>query len=200
MPHDRIDRTLQGELKKLEAEGRRKAAETVIVGVRPAGAGRGPRFLLAGEGDRPFLRMNANNYLGFSAHPDIVASEHAAVQRYGAGPGAVRFISGTWAPHTELEQRLAAFHGREAGMIFSSAYGAMMGVLPSLITADTAVISDELNHNCIINAIRLARPRERYVYCHLELAELETRLEQAAKTCKRAIVVTDGIFSMRGDH
>ncbi len=200
MPHDRIDRMLQGELGRLAAEGRRKAAEAVIIGVRPAGGGHGPRFLLAGEGETPFLRMNANNYLGLSAHPDIVASEHAAVQRYGAGPGAVRFISGTWSPHAELEQRLAAFHGREAGMIFSSAYGAMMGVLPSLIAADTAVISDELNHNCIINAIRLARPRARYVYRHLNLEELATQLEQAAKTCNRAIVVTDGIFSMRGDH
>ena len=85
-------------------------------------------------------------------------------------------------------------------MLFSSAYATVLGVLPSLITADTAVISDELNHNCIINAIRLARPRERYVYRHLDLAELETRLGEAAGKCKRAIVVTDGIFSMRGDH
>jgi glycine C-acetyltransferase len=85
-------------------------------------------------------------------------------------------------------------------MTFSSAYATVMGLLPSLISADTAVISDELNHNCIINAIRLARPRERHVYRHLDLGELERALDTAKGACRRAIVVTDGIFSMRGDH
>src|SRR5262249_3910549 len=112
-----------------------------------------------------------------------------------------RFIAGTWAPHVALEQCLAGFHGRQAALIYSSAYAAMMGVLPQLITAETAVISDELNHNCIINAIRLARPRLRHVYRHLDMAQLEEGLrEAAAQSCRRAIVVTDGIFSMRGDH
>ena len=75
-----------------------------------------------------------------------------------------------------------------------------MGILAPLITPDTAVISDELNHNCIINAIRLARPRERHVYRHLDLDELEERLKEAATRCRRALIVSDGIFSMRGDH
>ena len=74
-----------------------------------------------------------------------------------------------------------------------------MGILPPLITEDTAVISDELNHNCIINAIRLARPGARHVYPHLDMAALEQRLDESAKSCRRAIVVTDGVFSMRGD-
>ena len=85
-------------------------------------------------------------------------------------------------------------------MIFSSAYAAVMGILPSLITNETAVVSDELNHNCIINAIRLAGPTAKYVYPHLDLAGLESALESAAGTCRRALVVTDGVFSMRGDH
>ena len=85
-------------------------------------------------------------------------------------------------------------------MIFSSAYAAMMGVLPPLIDEKTAVISDELNHNCIINAIRLARPKETYVYPHLNLEALEESLKTAAAHCSRAIIVTDGVFSMRGDH
>jgi len=200
MPHDRIERILLAELAKLESEGRRKGDETIIRGVVPPAAGRGPRFLIEGEGDKPFLRMNANNYLGLSLHRDIRAAEEHAVQSFGAGPGAVRFISGTWTPHRELEERLATFHGREAAMVYSSAYAAMMGLLPQLMTADTAVISDELNHNCIINAMRLGRPRERYIYRHLNLAELEARLVHAIPSCRRAIVVTDGIFSMRGDH
>jgi glycine C-acetyltransferase len=144
--------------------------------------------------------MNSNGYLGLSLRPEIIAAEHEAVRRFGTGPGAVRFISGTWGPHPALERALARFHGREAAMLFSSAYATVMGVLPPLITADTAIISDELNHNSIINAIRLARPRERQVYRHLDLTELEARLREAAGSCKRAIIVTDGIFSMRGDH
>src|SRR5579872_236218 len=200
MPHDRIRSKLQGELKRLEAEGRRKGKETIVTRVLPPSGARGPRFLIEGEGDKPFLRMNSNGYLGLSLRGDIMAAEHDAVLRFGTGPGAVRFISGTWAPHLELERALARFHGREAAMLFSSAYATVMGMLPPLITEDTAVISDELNHNCIINAIRLARPRERYVYRHLDLGELAARLREAEGKCKRAIIVTDGIFSMRGDH
>ena len=200
MPHERIESVLLGELKRLETEGRRKGKETVVARVIPPSGRHGPRFLIEGEGDKPFLRMNSNGYLGLSLRPEIIAAEHDAVRAYGTGPGAVRFISGTWGPHVELERALAAFHGRPAAMLFSSAYATVVGVLPPLITPETAVISDELNHNCIINAIRLARPRERYVYRHLDLAELEARLRDAANTCRRAIIVTDGIFSMRGDH
>src|SRR5260370_41494597 len=85
-------------------------------------------------------------------------------------------------------------------MQFISAYYTGMGVLPPLITDKTAVISDELNHNCIINAIALARPAAKHIYRHLDMAELERSLAASAKTCTRAIIVTDGIFSMRGDH
>ena len=85
-------------------------------------------------------------------------------------------------------------------MLFSSAYAAVMGLIPPLVTDETAVISDELNHNCIINSIALSRPAEKRIYRHLDMGELERALETAAKTCRRAIVVTDGIFSMRGDH
>ncbi len=200
MPHDRLEGILLGELQRLETEGRRKGAETVIAGVMPGKDGRGPRYLIAGAGDKPFLRMNANNYLGLSLRAEIVAGEDEGVRRFGTGPGAVRFISGTWAPHVALEHALAAFHGREDAMILSSAYAAIMGLLPPLTTPDTAVISDALNHNSIINSVRLARPRERAIYAHLDLDELEARLDEARKTCRRAIIVTDGIFSMRGDH
>jgi glycine C-acetyltransferase len=200
MPHDRLAAALAAEIGELEKAGTRKGAETVFAGIVPPADGRGPRYLIEGEGERPFLRMNANAYLGLGRHPDVIAAEEDAVREYGAGPGAVRFISGTWSPHTALEARLARFHGRPAGMIYSSAYATMMGVLPSLITDETAVISDELNHNCIINAIRLARPKERAVYPHLDLDALKRALDVAAATCRRAIVVTDGVFSMRGDY
>ena len=200
MPSDRMEKTLAESLARLEREGRRKGAEAVTTAILPPDADRGPRVLLDGEGERSFLRMNSNGYLGMALRAEVMAAEEEAVREFGTGPQAVRFISGTFAPHVELERRLAAFHGREAAMIFSSAYATIMGVLPPLITRETAVISDELNHNCIINAVRLAAPAQKHVYPHLDLDALDAALERVAGSCRRALVVTDGVFSMRGDH
>ena len=200
MPTNRLTPILEARVDELRSSGRLKGAEAVTLAVLPPADGRGPRFRIEGGGERPFLRMNSNGYLGLSLNARVLAAEEEAVRRYGTGPGAVRFISGTWAPHVALERRLAKFHGREAGMLFSSAYATVMGVLPQLITDRTAVISDALNHNCIINAIALARPAEKRIYRHLDLDELERHLTSVAKTCARAIVVMDGVFSMRGDH
>jgi glycine C-acetyltransferase len=200
MPIQALNQALASKLDEMKQAGRLKGRETIIRGVVPPGSGKGRRYLLEGEDEKAFLRMNANNYLGLSFRPEVVAAEEEAVRQFGTGPGAVRFISGSWSPHTALERRLAQFHGREAVMLFSSAYATVMGVLPPLITDKTAVISDALNHNCIINAIALARPAEKHIYRHLDMAELEAGLAAAAKTCSRAIIVTDGIFSMRGDH
>jgi glycine C-acetyltransferase len=200
MAFDRLERVLREALEARSLAGSRKAPESVIVGSLPAEGERGPRCRLAGEDGRAFLRMNANGYLGLADHPEVIAAEERAAREYGAGPQAVRFISGTFAPHVELESRLARFHEREAAMIYSSAYAAIMGILPQLIDDQTAILSDELNHNCIINAIRLAEPRFKTIYPHLDMQALEASLERAAATCERAIVVTDGVFSMRGDH
>jgi glycine C-acetyltransferase len=201
MPHDRFHAALQSELATIDGRGNPKRHERVIVGVVPPSEGHGPRYLLDGHGDRPFLKMNSNNYLGMNLRPEVIAAEEEASRRFGAGPGAVRFISGTYATHVALEERLAAFHQREAAMIFSAAYAAMVGVFTPLVTAETAIVSDELNHNCIINAIRLARPKEKRVYRHNEVADFDAKLgEVAAAGCRRALVVTDGIFSMRGDR
>jgi glycine C-acetyltransferase len=200
MPTQGLTRALSARLDEMAQSGRLKGRESVIRGVLPAGEGRGPRYLIEGEGDTPYLRMNSNSYLGMALRSEIVTSEEQAAAAYGAGPGAVRFISGTWSPHIALERRLAAFHGRPAAMLFSSAYATVMGIIPPLVTDKTAVISDALNHNCIINAIALSRPAQKHVYKHLDMTDLERALENAAKQCTRAIVVTDGIFSMRGDH
>ena len=118
----------------------------------------------------------------------------------GAGPGAVRFIAGTHSQHVALERALAAFHGREEGMIFSSAYAAVVSALVSLTDRTTFVLSDELNHNCIIMAIRMSRPAGKAIYPHLDMGALDRQLEAVKGKARRAIVVTDGIFSMRGDH
>ena len=200
MPFDKLQAVLSDEIESMERDGRAKGREIVFCGMVPPVDGKGPRYLLDGEGDRPFLRMNSNGYLGLALHPALVSAEEKAVRTFGTGPGAVRFISGTGLAHIELEKKLAAFHKREAAMIFSSAYATVVGILAPLITPHTAVISDALNHNCIINAIRLAQPKEKCVYDHLDMVGLEASLKKASQQCRRAIVVTDGIFSMRGDH
>ena len=200
MPLDRVTGVLSQHVQGLDEAGTSKGREAVVVKVLPRTAERGPRFLLEGQGAREFLRMNSNSYLGMGLRRDVVEAEEEGTREFGAGPGAVRFISGTYAPHVQLEQRLARFHGREAGMVFSSAYATVVSTLVPLVTDGTVLISDALNHNCIINAIRLARPLDKVVYPHLDLDALDRALAAHQGRAKRAVVVTDGIFSMRGDH
>ena len=200
MPTDRLVPVVEELVAGMERQGTAKGTEAVVHTVLPGSSARGPRFLLEGMGETPFIRMNANSYLGLSLHPEVIAAEEKAVRALGVGPGAVRFIAGTHAPHTELERGLAAFHGREEGMIFSSAYAAVVSALTSLTDSGTFILSDELNHNCIINAIRMSRPAGKAIYPHLDLAALDQQLSEARGRARRVIVVTDGIFSMRGDH
>ncbi|MGH7466422.1 MAG: aminotransferase class I/II-fold pyridoxal phosphate-dependent enzyme [Longimicrobiales bacterium] len=200
MPLDRVSLALDSAVAGLVERGTSKGAETVVSAVIKPRAGRGPRFLLEGEGAREFLRMNSNSYLGLGLREEIIAAEEIAAQSYGAGPGAVRFISGTYDTHLRLEQKLASFHGRESAMLFSAAYAAVLSVFAALTTDQTIIISDELNHNCIINGMRLARPLAKAIYRHVDLAGLGAELEAASGKARRVIVVTDGIFSMRGDH
>jgi len=200
MPHDRLTSALASHVAELEDHGTAKGHEYVVTRALPPAEGRGPRFVLEGHGDKLFLRFNSNSYLGLSFLPELIEAEEEGVRAFGAGPGAVRFISGTYASHRDLERRLAAFHGREEAMIFSSAYATVLGTLVPLITPETVVVSDALNHNCIINAMRLARPAAKVVYPHLDLEALEAGLVEYEGKARRALVVTDGIFSMRGDH
>jgi glycine C-acetyltransferase len=200
MPLDKLVQVLDAHVATLEAEGRAKGAEAVVTRVIKPEGDQGPRFMLRGEGERQFIRMNSNSYLGLDLREEVIRAAEEGSTAYGAGPGAVRFISGTYEAHTELERRLAQFHGREAAMIFSSAYATVMGVLTPLITAETIVVSDALNHNCIINALRLARPADKLVYPNLDLEALDRACGDAAGRAKRLIVVTDGIFSMRGNQ
>jgi glycine C-acetyltransferase len=186
-------------LQVLKEQGTLKGNEAVITGIKSAEGEKGPRYFIAGYGDKEFLRMNANNYLGMSFKKDVIKAEEEAAEKFGVGPGAVRFISGTFKTHKDLEKRLAEFHNREDAMIFSAAYATVMGVLPSLITKDTIVISDELNHNCIINAIRLSKPKDKKIYKHNDANDLERALKESVGNGKRVIIVTDGIFSMRGE-
>ncbi|MFI3156326.1 MAG: aminotransferase class I/II-fold pyridoxal phosphate-dependent enzyme [Methylococcaceae bacterium] len=196
----KLEPLLTGKLAELQQQGICKGNEKVITGMKAAGGGFGPRYFLEGYGDRAFLRMNSNAYLGLSVHPQLIKAEAETAEKFGTGPGAVRFISGTYRPHIELEQKLAEFHGRESAMLFSSAYTTMTGVLPQFISADTLVISDALNHNCIINAIRLSNPASKEIYAHADINALEKILAAYQGRVKRVCLVTDGIFSMRGDY
>jgi glycine C-acetyltransferase len=198
MPLDRFVQNLKAEVGMLEAGGIAKGDELIVTEVIPPRHGKGPRFKLQGFGDQEFLRMNSNSYLGMSFRKEVIKAEEQAVHRYGVGPGAVRFISGTYDVHVELEKRLAAFHGREACMVTSSAYTSVLGVITSLTTSDTIIVSDELNHNCIINGMRLARPRDKKVYKHLNLYDLEECIKESVGRCEHLLVITDGVFSMRG--
>ncbi len=196
----KIEQLFSNKLTELEQQGISKGNEKIITGMKAAEGGFGTRYFLAGQGDKPFLRMNSNSYLGLAVNPKLIKAETDAAEKFGAGPGAVRFISGTYQPHVELEHKLAAFHGRESAMLFSSAYATMMGVLPQFITEESLIVSDALNHSCIINAVRLAHPAHKAVYAHADMNALENILEDYKGRVKRVCVVTDGIFSMRGDH
>jgi glycine C-acetyltransferase len=200
MSLSKIEPLFAAKVAGLREQGISKGNEKIITGIKAAVDGFGPRYTLAGQGDKAFLRMNSNSYLGLAMHPQVIKVEAEAAEKYGTGPGAVRFISGTYQPHVDLEKRLAEFHERESAMLFSAAYATMMGVLPQLITQDTLVVSDELNHSCIINAIRLSQPAKKAVYPHADLNALDKILAANSGQFKRVCVVTDGIFSMRGDH
>lgn len=200
MSLQKLEHVLNQKVEELKSKGVAKGYEKIVNGIKQAHDEKGPRFYIDGYGEKEFLRMNSNSYLGMSLRKEIIEAEEEAAKKFGAGPGAVRFISGTYKPHVILEQKLAAFHGREAAMIFSSAYATIMSVVSSLIDSETIVISDELNHNCIINAIKLSRPKVKDVYKHLDMNQLEESIKKNVGEGKRVLVITDGIFSMRGDY
>ncbi len=200
MPYERFVGALQQQIDEIRQAGTSKAGEQVIVKVKKAKDDHGPRYRLDGFGKQEFIRMNANSYLGLAFRKQMIKAEEEAVEKFGTGPGAVRFISGTMAPHVELEEALAKFHNRGGCMLHSSAYTTVMGVLTTLTTPETMIISDELNHNCIINAMKLARPKGKKIYQHNNLEQLEEKIKESIGDCETAIVVTDGVFSMRGDY
>jgi glycine C-acetyltransferase len=201
MSLEKLNAALAHDVATLTQEGRAKAPERIIVDYVPASGGRGPRYRLRGS-DTSFLRMNSNSYLSLSNHPDVVAAADHASHQFGVGPGAVRFIDGTFAPHVDLEARIASFVGRSAARVFNSAYTTVLGTAIALSGPDTYWIGDELNHNCIIRAMRIANvpSSQRAIFKHNDLGDLQRHLEQVPAGTGRVIVIFDGIFSMRGDH
>jgi glycine C-acetyltransferase len=201
MSLDRLDAGLRRDVAALHDSGRAKAPERVIVDYVPPRGDRGPRYKLAGH-DAEYLRMNSNSYLSLSHHPEVLAAADEASHRFGAGPGAVRFIDGTFAAHTELEERIAAFSDRPAAKIFNSAYTTNLGVALAIQNKQTYWIGDELNHNCIIRAMRIAGvPRShKAIFPHNDIDALKAAIEAVPDGIERVVVIFDGVFSMRGDH
>jgi glycine C-acetyltransferase len=147
---------------------------------------------------RELINLCANNYLGLSSHPAVIAAAHETLRTHGYGMSSVRFICGTQDLHKTLEARLARFLGTEDCILYAAAFDANGGLFEPLLEENDAVISDELNHASIIDGIRLCKAR-RYRYRHNDMADLERCLrEAAAEGARFRLVFTDGVFSMDG--
>lgn len=142
------------------------------------------------------INLCANNYLGLSDHPGIVAAGRDALTRYGYGMSSVRFICGTQTVHTELERRISDFLGFEDTILYSSCFDANTGLFETLLGPEDAIISDALNHASIIDGVRLCKAR-RLRYANSDMTDLETQL-LAAQDCRFRMIATDGVFSMDG--
>ncbi|QDK81284.1 glycine C-acetyltransferase [Spirosoma sp. KCTC 42546] len=182
-----IKEQLQQELNSIKEAGLYKS-ERIIVSPQSS--------VIAIHGGREVLNFCANNYLGLSSHPDVVAAAHDTLDSHGFGLSSVRFICGTQDIHKELERRTAEFVGAEDCILYAAAFDANGGVFEPLLGEEDAIISDELNHASIIDGIRLCKAK-RFRYKHNDMADLETQL-QAAASARRILVVTDGVFSMDG--
>ncbi len=153
--------------------------------------------LPAGQaGGKTVLNFCANNYLGLSSHPKVIAAAHKAIDTHGYGMSSVRFICGTQDIHKELERKLSEFLGTEDTILYAAAFDANGGVFEPLFNEQDAIISDALNHASIIDGVRLCKA-QRFRYEHNNMADLETKLKEAAG-CRSRIIVTDGSFSMDG--
>jgi glycine C-acetyltransferase len=147
-------------------------------------------------GGKQVLNMCANNYLGLAEHPDILAAASQALHDWGYGLASVRFICGTQKLHQDLEAKLSGFLGTEDTILYSSCFDANGGLFETLLSAEDAIISDELNHASIIDGVRLCKAK-RFRYKNNDLADLEEQLKQATD-CRFRMIATDGVFSMDG--
>ncbi|MEG0687042.1 MAG: aminotransferase class I/II-fold pyridoxal phosphate-dependent enzyme, partial [Erysipelotrichales bacterium] len=149
--------------------------------------------------NKEFLNMCSNNYLGYANDPEVVANAKAFLDEYGTGSGAVRSIAGTQQCHIDFEQALAKFKGVEDVILVQSGFQANTTLTPTIMSADDAIISDELNHASIIDGVRLTKSKK-YVYKHCDMDDLKIQIEKAkAEVSGVVLIITDGVFSMDGD-
>jgi glycine C-acetyltransferase len=182
----------------------RQALAQELDSIREAGLYKAERVIVTPQGpeirvqDSPeVLNFCANNYLGLSSHPDLIAAAHRALDDHGYGMSSVRFICGTQDIHKELERRLADFLHQGDSILYTSCFDANGGLFETLLGEEDAILSDKLNHASIIDGIRLCKA-QRAPYEHADLNDLEAKLKAAAGA-RRRLIATDGVFSMDGD-
>jgi len=146
---------------------------------------------------RQILLFASNDYLGLAMHPEVIQASVEATQRFGAGSGAARLVSGSLPPHQELETALAEFKGTEAALTYSSGYLANIGTIPALIGQGGLILADRLCHASLIDGCRLSAADFR-IYRHSDMSHLKSLLS-ARRQARRTLIVTDGLFSMDGD-
>jgi glycine C-acetyltransferase len=187
--YSRLKPVLQKELESIRAAGLYKRERIITT---PQGA------VIRTQDGREVINFCANNYLGLSSHPRVIAAAKKALDTHGFGMSSVRFICGTQDIHKELERKISEFLHTEDTILYAAAFDANGGVFEPLLGAEDAIISDELNHASIIDGVRLCKAM-RYRYKHNDMEDLAVQLEEAKKAgAKQILVVTDGAFSMDG--
>jgi glycine C-acetyltransferase len=182
----------------------REELSSEIAAIREAGLYKSERIITSPQGieitvegrAEPVLNFCANNYLGLSSHPRVIAAAHRALDTHGYGMSSVRFICGTQDLHKDLEREISHFLGTDDTILYVACFDANGGIFEPLFGEDAAIISDELNHASIIDGVRLSKAK-RYRYKNSDMAELEQALKDSQSE-KRRIIVTDGVFSMDG--
>ena len=177
---------LQNELDERAAQGLLRQRRTLF-------SPQSPHIVVDG---RPYLAFCSNDYLGLANHPQLIAALQQGAQQWGVGAGAAHLVNGHFAPHQQLEDRLAAFVGKPAALLFTTGYMANLGVVQGLAGKDGTVFADKLNHASLNDAMLLSRATVKR-YRHGDLAQLAQLLEQTQS--KRKLVITDAVFSMDGD-
>jgi len=172
-----------------------------------------PRVITSGQGShltiegKPYLNFCSSHYLGFAEEPRLKKAAQDAIEKYGLGTG-YRTLAGTHALHVELEEKIARFKGTEAAVCFSSAYAANASAVQTILGKDDIIISDQLNHASIIDAVRVAGVKNKFAYAHSDMSDLEAKLTAASELQKQPkpngehpliLIITDGVFSMDGD-
>ena len=183
----------------------RQHLEGELAQIREAGLWKDERVLATPQGaavrladGREVLVFCANNYLGLSSHPDVIAAAHRTLDSHGFGLSSVRFICGTQDIHQALEKKIADFVGLDDAILYAACFDANGGVFEPLLSERDAIISDALNHASIIDGVRLCKA-QRWRFEHADLADLERCLKEAdAKQCPQKLIATDGVFSMDG--
>ena len=180
-----------------------KNLQDQLSSIHDAGTFKAERVISTSQGARiqvedqpPVLNMCANNYLGLSAHPDVIRAAHEALDRWGYGLSSVRFICGTQSIHTELEDAISGFLGAEDCILYTSCFDANGGLFETLLDDQDAIIIDSLNHASIIDGVRLCKA-QRFRFANNDMEDLEKCLQEA-QSARHRLIATDGVFSMDG--